>query len=115
MAKAARLLSDIAAVDAEVDLSGIDVVDAEAEFVEGAAAQVRAQAEVRAAAILGSGFCYLPQSRAALSAPRFFHWHGRVGALGLLQANAWLAGWLCQLSAPLWIPFEGDCQGAQCS
>lgn len=48
MAKAARLLSDIAAVDAEVDLSGLDLVDADAEFVAHARTQVRSQAEVRA-------------------------------------------------------------------
>ena len=47
VAKAARLLSDIATLDAEVDLSGLDVIDTDADFVEQTAAQVRAQAEVR--------------------------------------------------------------------
>lgn len=46
VAKAARLLSDIAAVDGEVDLRGVDVVDADAQFVADASAQVRSQAEV---------------------------------------------------------------------
>ena len=36
----------MAAVDAEVDLSGLEVVDADAEFLEAAALQIRAQAEV---------------------------------------------------------------------
>lgn len=47
VAKAAKLLSEIAAVDAEADLSGINAVDADAEFLQTAAAVVRSQTEVR--------------------------------------------------------------------
>lgn len=46
VAKAAKLLSEIAAVDAEADLAGIDAVDADAEFLQTAAAVVRSQTEV---------------------------------------------------------------------
>ncbi|KAL4435870.1 hypothetical protein ABPG77_000632 [Micractinium sp. CCAP 211/92] len=45
VAKAAKLLSEIAAVDGEADLSGVDVVDADAEFLQTAAAVVRSQTE----------------------------------------------------------------------
>jgi hypothetical protein len=44
-AKAAKLLSDIAAVDAEADLGGIDVVESDAGFLQTALAQVRSQTE----------------------------------------------------------------------
>jgi hypothetical protein len=47
LAKAAKLITDIRAVDAEVDLSGIDVVEAEAEFIRSTAATVQELAEVR--------------------------------------------------------------------
>lgn len=46
VAKAAKLLSEIAAVDAEADLAGVDAVDADAEFLATAAAIVRSQTEV---------------------------------------------------------------------
>ncbi|KAL4458763.1 hypothetical protein ABPG75_013628 [Micractinium tetrahymenae] len=45
VAKAAKLLSEIAAVDAEADLSGVDVAEADAEFLQTAAAVVRSQTE----------------------------------------------------------------------
>ncbi|GAB4821834.1 hypothetical protein N2152v2_008880 [Parachlorella kessleri] len=54
VAKAARLLSDIATLDAEVDLTGLDVVDTDADFVAQAASQVRAQAEAALQAGLSS-------------------------------------------------------------
>lgn len=47
VAKAAKLLSEIAAVDAEADLSGVEAVEADAEFLATAAAVVRSQTEVR--------------------------------------------------------------------
>ena len=46
MAKAAKLAADVAAVDAEAELAGIDVVDADAEFLENARLQIHTQAEV---------------------------------------------------------------------
>lgn len=46
VAKAAKLLSEIAAVDAEADLSGVDVAEADAELLQTAAAVVRSQTEV---------------------------------------------------------------------
>ncbi|GIL71669.1 hypothetical protein Vretimale_885 [Volvox reticuliferus] len=45
LAKAAKLITDIRAVDAEVDLSGIDAVAADAEFLESARKSVHEQAE----------------------------------------------------------------------
>ena len=48
VAKAAKLLSEIAAVDGEADLSGIEAVEADAEFLQTAAAIVRSQTEVGA-------------------------------------------------------------------
>ncbi|PSC76466.1 conserved oligomeric Golgi complex subunit 5 [Micractinium conductrix] len=44
-AKAAKLLSEIAAVDAEADLSGVEAVEADAEFLQTAAALVHGQTE----------------------------------------------------------------------
>lgn len=46
LAKAAKLITDIRAVDKEVDLSGIDVVDADEDFLKQASATVHEQAEV---------------------------------------------------------------------
>ena len=48
VAKAAKLLSEIAAVDAEADLSGIEAVEADAEFVQTTAAIVRSHTDVSA-------------------------------------------------------------------
>ncbi|GLC41103.1 hypothetical protein PLESTM_001156100 [Pleodorina starrii] len=45
LAKAAKLITDIRAVDAEVDLSRIDAVAADAEFLESARKSVQEQAE----------------------------------------------------------------------
>ncbi|GLI63871.1 hypothetical protein VaNZ11_006987 [Volvox africanus] len=45
LAKAAKLITDIRAVDAEADLSGIDAVAADAEFLESARKSVHEQAE----------------------------------------------------------------------
>lgn len=58
VAKTARLLSDIAAVDAEGDLSGIDAVEADAAFLKDAATAVRSQIEVA----LRSGLAALSQA-----------------------------------------------------
>lgn len=46
LAKAAKLITDIRAVDAEVDLTGIDVVEADVEFIKSTAASVQEMAEV---------------------------------------------------------------------
>ena len=46
LAKAAKLLSDIAAVDQEADLSDVEVVQADAEFLRTASRTVAWQAEV---------------------------------------------------------------------
>jgi hypothetical protein len=46
LAKAAKLITDIKAVDAEADLSGIDAVAADAEWLESARKSVQEQAEV---------------------------------------------------------------------
>ena len=48
VAKAAKLLSEIAAVDAEADLSGIEAVEADADFLQTAAAIVRSHTDVSA-------------------------------------------------------------------
>jgi hypothetical protein len=53
VAKAAKLLSEIAAVDAEADLSGIEAVEADAEFLQTAAAIVRSHTDVSAAGSSG--------------------------------------------------------------
>lgn len=59
VAKAAKLLSEIAAVDAEADLSGIDAVDADAEFLHTAAAVVRSQTAVRGGWLVwGHAWCW---------------------------------------------------------
>ncbi|EFJ53077.1 component of oligomeric golgi complex 5 [Volvox carteri f. nagariensis] len=59
LAKAAKLITDIRAVDAEVDLSGIDAVAADAEFLESARKSVQEQAE----AALTEGVESLSQAR----------------------------------------------------
>lgn len=46
LGKAAKLLTDIAAVEQEADLSGIDVISLEAEFLSTTRSQVREQAQV---------------------------------------------------------------------
>lgn len=46
LSKAAKLLTDIHAVDAEVDLTGIDVVDSDAAFLTEATKTIHGQAEV---------------------------------------------------------------------
>ena len=46
LAKAAKLIADIRAVDAEGDLTGIDVVVADEVFLQESVAMVRQQAEV---------------------------------------------------------------------
>jgi conserved oligomeric Golgi complex subunit 5 len=46
LAKAAKLLTDIHAVDAEVDLTGVDAVDADAAFLAEASKTIHDQAEV---------------------------------------------------------------------
>ena len=48
LAKAAKLITDIRAVDAEVDLSGVEAVAADAGFLESAHKAVQEQAMVRA-------------------------------------------------------------------
>lgn len=48
LAKAAKLLSDIRSVESEVDLSGVQVVAAEREFIAAASKSVRQLAEVSA-------------------------------------------------------------------
>ncbi len=47
LAKAAKLITDIRAVDKEVDLGGVDAVASDEEFVRTAKQTVQAQAEVR--------------------------------------------------------------------
>jgi len=47
VAKAAKLLSEIAAADGEADLSGVEAVEGDEEFLQTAAAIVRSQTEVR--------------------------------------------------------------------
>lgn len=49
LAKAAKLITDIGAVDKEVDLSDIDAVACDEEFIKAAKQTVHAQAEVRLA------------------------------------------------------------------
>ena len=46
LAKAAKLLTDVAVVESEADLSGIDVLEADEGFLRDAGQQVRAQAQV---------------------------------------------------------------------
>ena len=50
LAKAAKLLTDMAVVESEADLSGIDVLEADEGFLRDAGQQVRAQAQVGATA-----------------------------------------------------------------
>ena len=49
LAKAAKLITDIRAVDAESDLKGIDVVEADDMFLQESVVMIRQQAEVRGA------------------------------------------------------------------
>lgn len=58
VAKAAKLLSEIAAVDGEADMSGVEAVEADAEFLQTASAVVRSQTE----AALKSGLECLSQA-----------------------------------------------------
>ncbi len=53
LAKAATLITDIKAVDSEADLSGIDAVAADAEWLESTRKSVQEQAEVRELRLLG--------------------------------------------------------------
>lgn len=46
LAKAAKLLTDVAVVGSEADLSGIDVLEADEGFLRDAGQQVRTQAQV---------------------------------------------------------------------
>ncbi len=81
VAKAAKLLSEIAAVDAEADLGGIDAVDADAEFLQTAAAVVRSQTEVRRCRELWPGWSY----RVLLATCNCLQqWAGRSGGTRLL-------------------------------
>ena len=50
LAKAAKLLTDVAVVESEADLSGLDVLEADEGFLRDAGQQVRAQAQVGATA-----------------------------------------------------------------
>lgn len=58
LAKAARLLSDIASTDAEIDLSGIDIIDQDRDFLASTNASVR----MRIDAALRSGLETLSQA-----------------------------------------------------
>ncbi len=71
LAKAAKLVTDIRAVDAEVDLSGIQAVAVDAEFLESARKSIQEQAEV--------GSCVCPRKRTGGG--------GQGGGLGLENAG----------------------------
>jgi len=69
LAKAAKLLTDIHAVDAEIDLTGVDAVDADAAFLAEASKTIHDQAE----AALSEGMESMSQAKVGSALQVFFN------------------------------------------
>lgn len=83
LAKAAKLLTDIAALDSEVDMTGVEVVAADEEFLKTAALTVREQAE----AALLEGMESLSQAKVGSALQVYFNLEELHKAVNNLQSK----------------------------